>query len=413
MIIPIIVLAVVFLFIAVRQFGTIKLQIWQIMLSGALVVLFTGQISITDALLSINPDVMLFLFGMFVIGVAFEESGFLSDISFKMFRKVKNGNQLIFTVIFGMGFASAILMNDTIAIIGTPMMLLLAKNYNIDPKVLLLALAFAITTGSVMSPIGNPQNLLIATEGNIENPFLTFASYLLIPTIINLLVVSLFLKLFFKKSLAASLIQNRYNPVRDRNLYRLSTFSLLLLIFLISLKIILAFTSYNMDLKLVYIALLASVPIIVLSGKRVTIIKKVDWHTLVFFAAMFVLMKSVWDTGFFQASIDVMNIDVLMIPMILGMGVIISQFISNVPLVSLYIPMLIHTGASTKELMALAAGSTIAGNLLIFGAASNVIIIQNAEKKQGLTIGFFEFFKIGAPITIVNIVIYWSFFLLI
>jgi Na+/H+ antiporter NhaD/arsenite permease-like protein len=46
--------------------------------------------------------------------------------------------------------------------------------------------------------------------------------------------------------------------------------------------------------------------------------------------------------------------------------------------------------------VALAAGSTIAGNLTILGAASNVIIIQNAEKKGGVTLTFLEFVRIGA-----------------
>jgi Na+/H+ antiporter NhaD/arsenite permease-like protein len=59
--------------------------------------------------------------------------------------------------------------------------------------------------------------------------------------------------------------------------------------------------------------------------------------------------------------------------------------------------------------MALAAGSTIAGNLTILGAASNVIIIQNAEKKGGATINFLEFVKIGAPLTVINTLVYWLF----
>jgi Na+/H+ antiporter NhaD/arsenite permease-like protein len=57
--------------------------------------------------------------------------------------------------------------------------------------------------------------------------------------------------------------------------------------------------------------------------------------------------------------------------------------------------------------MALAAGSTLAGNLTILGAASNVIIIQNAEK-QGQTITFFEFLKVGIPMTVLQIMVYWG-----
>jgi len=55
--------------------------------------------------------------------------------------------------------------------------------------------------------------------------------------------------------------------------------------------------------------------------------------------------------------------------------------------------------------MALAAGSTIAGNLFILGAASNVIIIQLAEKK-GKTITFLDFAWVGIPLTILNMIVY-------
>ena len=66
MIISIILLAIVFVLIAVRQIGRLKLQIWQIMLFGALAVLLTGQITILDSIKAVNIDVMFFLFGMFL-----------------------------------------------------------------------------------------------------------------------------------------------------------------------------------------------------------------------------------------------------------------------------------------------------------------------------------------------------------
>jgi Na+/H+ antiporter NhaD/arsenite permease-like protein len=64
-----------------------------------------------------------------------------------------------------------------------------------------------------------------------------------------------------------------------------------------------------------------------------------------------------------------------------------------------------QAGGTTAQLMALAAGSTIAGNLTILGAASNVIIIQNAEK-HGVTLTFFEFMKVGLPLTVLQVLVY-------
>lgn len=409
MIIPIIILAIVFILIAVRQIGSIKLKIWQIMLFGATAVLITGQITPYDALKSINIDVMLFLFGMFVIGRALEDSGYLSHIFYRFFKKAKTANILLLLILFGFGFLSAFLMNDTIAIIGTPVVLLLAKNHKINSKPLLLALAFAVTTGSVLSPIGNPQNLLIAINGGIQNPFVAFLKYLFLPTIINLLAAYLLLKLFYREQFNKTKLDHSQEPVKDNALAFLSKISLALLVSLIIIKISLVILKINFDFRLTYIALLSMLPILLFSRERINIVKKIDWHTLLFFAAMFVLMESVWQAGFFQSLIEQLNVNLLTVPAIFAVSISLSQLISNVPLVALYLPMLLSAGASVKEMVALAAGSTIAGNLLILGAASNVIIIQNAEQRGDDAVTFLDFAKVGIPLTILNALIYWIF----
>lgn len=410
MILPIIVLSIVFVLIAIRQVGNVKFQIWQIMLFGAVAVLLTGQISPIDALKSINLDVILFLFGMFVVGQALEESGYLSHLSHKFFKKARSADYLLLFILFGFGLASAFLMNDTLAIIGTPVVLLLAKQHKISSKVLLIALAFSVTIGSVMSPIGNPQNLLIAINGKVINPFIRFFEYLAIPTIINLLVAFFLLKFFYKEQFHNNNLNHSEEPIKDSNLALISKISLVLIILSIIAKILIVSLNLQFDFRLTYVALASMLPILFFSPKRFGIIKRIDWHTLIFFAAMFVLMQSVWSSGFFQNIINNVNINILTIPMILLVSIILSQLISNVPLVALYLPLLIHAGAGTKEMIALAAGSTIAGNLLILGAASNIIIIQNAEKKAGETISFLEFAKIGIPLTIINTLIYYIWF---
>lgn len=173
----------------------------------------------------------------------------------------------------------------------------------------------------------------------------------------------------------------------------------------------------GIEFDLTYIALLAAAPILIFgkNNKRFKVLLQIDWRTLVFFAAMFVLMESVWEPGVFQAMIahDGPASTTTSVGAIMVTGVLVSQLISNVPFIALYLPLLMHLGASsTAQLMALAAGSTIAGNLLILGAASNVIIIQNAEK-MGETLTFWEFAKVGVPLTVLNVIVYRLGFLLI
>jgi Na+/H+ antiporter NhaD/arsenite permease-like protein len=407
--ISLITLIVVFVLIAVRQVGNIRFQIWHVMSLGALAVLLTGQISPTSALDSINIDVMLFLFGMFVVGQALEMSGFLSHLSYKYFKRAKSRDSLLLMILFGAGIASAFLMNDTLAIIGTPVVLLLARKHEMSPRLFLLALAFGITIGSVMSPIGNPQNLLIALNGGIENPFGTFLRFLFLPTIVNLYLAFLLLKRLYPNDFHDAELSHSQEPIRNHDLAVLSRVSLAIVLILVGVKVLSAIILTPITLPLTHIALAGCLPIVVGSKARWRIIKHIDWHTLMFFAGMFVLMESVWQSGFFQSVIREMHINIASSEMILAISIVLSQFISNVPLVALYQPMLMHATVTHTELMALAAGSTIAGNLFILGAASNVIIIQNAERKAKQTISFWEFARAGIPLTALNVVVFWLF----
>jgi Na+/H+ antiporter NhaD/arsenite permease-like protein len=410
--VSIIVLLVVFVLIAIRQIGRFRLQIWQAMLLGALSVLLTRQISPTGALKAVNLDVILFLFGMFVIGQALDESGYLSQLSSRLFRRAKTVHSLLLLILFGAGLISAFLMNDTLAIVGTPMMLQIARKTGIRPKLLLLSLAFSVTIGSVMSPIGNPQNLLVAINGNIPNPFVTFLRYLALPTLINLFLAYLILRSFYREQLRNELLNYSADPITDPALARLSKISLIIIALLVLARITISLLGLDIEFRLTYIALAAALPIILLSPRRLGLVRRIDWSTLVFFGAMFVLMQSVWDSGYFQNIIADLHLNLQSVGIIMVVSILLSQLISNVPLVALYLPVLSQLGAATKGLMALAAGSTIAGNFSILGAASNVIIIQNAEKKAGETLTFWEFVKIGIPLTAVNALVYWLFFLL-
>lgn len=400
----IIILVAVFVLIAIRQVGNVRLKIWQIMLVGGVLALVTGEIGPIDAALSVNLDVMFFLIGMFIVGEALHQSGYLAHISHRIFSRARSVDRLILMILFVIGGLSMLLMNDTLAIIGTPLVLMFAKKHDISPKLMLLTLAIAVTTGSVMSPIGNPQNLLIALDGGFENPFVTFFAYLAVPTVINLFVAFLVLRIFFKDEFTAERLDHGEEEITDPRLARLCKISLAAILVLIAVKIALVFFGSDFEMRLTYIALIGAAPIVLFSQRRIGVVRKIDWGTLVFFAAMFVLMQSVWNTGTFQNLLS--GTDVSELPMIMGLSVSVSQLISNVPFVALFMQMI--GSANQLGMIALAAGSTIAGNLFVLGAASNVIIIQNAEK-QGSTLTFLDFAKVGIPLTAVNVLVYWVF----
>ncbi|MCL5095043.1 MAG: SLC13 family permease [Candidatus Marsarchaeota archaeon] len=408
----VIVIIIVFILIAVRQIGKFRVKIWQAVLAGAIAVIITGQISIPAALPYINLTVIIYLIAIFILGGALTESNYIHYIFYKIFKHAKSVNKLIFLVIFSMGFSSMFLLNDTLAVIGAPVVMFFAIREKINPKLMLMSLAFAITIGSVASPIGNPQNLLIASSKLTSNPFLTFFSYLLIPTVINLFIAYIILRIFFKKEFNKKKLLHDKIAIKDKKLAKLCKFSLILFTLSIIIEIGISVLKINIDFNLAFIAIIAVIPILLFSDKRVSLLKNIDWSTIVFFISLFVLIGSVWQSGFFQGLITNMNLKINSIPVILIVNLIGSQIISNVPMVMLYLKLLVYSPMSGPAIAALAAGSTIAGNFLIFGAASNIIILQIAEKKYKETISFIDFAKIGIVVTFFNILIYWIFLII-
>ncbi|MEM4522595.1 MAG: anion transporter, partial [Nitrososphaeria archaeon] len=90
-------------------------------------------------------------------------------------------------------------------------------------------------------------------------------------------------------------------------------------------------------------------------------------------------------------------------------SILFSQILSNVPFAKFYVEYLKATSFSTPtqiEWITLAMASTIAGNLTLLGAASNIIIIEYLESYYNTTISFKEFFKYGLITTALNTIIY-------
>jgi len=171
----------------------------------------------------------------------------------------------------------------------------------------------------------------------------------------------------------------------------------------IGVRIVSGVSGSGPDIPIEYIALAAAVPVLLLTPDHRELVHRIDWYTLVFFASMFILMQSVYNTGFFQDLLPMQGqTDILLV---LASGIVVSQAISNVPFVALFQPALLTEGVSSAVILALAAGSTIAGNLTILGAASNVIVLEQAER-DGVSVSMVTFCRYGIPLTIVQFLIY-------
>ena len=412
------ILVAVFVAITVRQLLELKIQIWKIMLIGAVAALALGEISVPAAFSSINFGIIAFLIGMFIIGDALQQSGYLDSLSSRLFSKARDTYATLLLLTFGDGVLSMLLMNATLAIIGTPIVISLARSRGMRAEPFLMALAFSITTGSVTSPIGNPQNLLIAASSRLGEPFLTFFGYLLVPTVINLFITYAMLRFVYRRDLQKGNSRKDAHKVLPTGSKGSSTWNVKLSIILLAI----GFASYILY-SLAYpspqpqylfsIPLLASIPILLFYHDKKAIVSKMDWGTIIFFISLFIIVGSVWDSGVLQGIISGSSSLISSALYIFPVSIIFSQLISNVPLVALYLKILETTAKGVMPLMALAASSTIAGNLSILGAASNVIIIQGTEKKGERTINMKSFVKIGIPLTIIESFVYILFLVML
>ena len=82
---------------------------------------------------------------------------------------------------------------------------------------------------------------------------------------------------------------------------------------------------------------------------------------------------------------------------------VLSNLVSNVPAVLVFKPFVGHLANPTQAWLTLAMSSTLAGNLTVLGSVANLIVIQQARHK--VKIGFWEYFRVGAPLAILTILI--------
>ncbi len=400
------------------------------MVVGAILMISTSSISPLEALQSIDWRVIGFLFGMLVLTAGFEKSGLIDYIVLTILRRSNGSNRLLAGIIVGSGLLSALLVNDTIALLWTPIVLGIGSKLSADEdKPLLMPLAFGVTVGSALTPIGNPQNLLVALNSGISRPFTAFLTFLLIPTLVSLGLLFLICRLVFRKfyrKLDSNIARKKENgillrepssAISDWKLARQS--STLMGLLIISFGIAEAFPVLgDFGINISSLALAFGILLLVISEKRSILLWGMSWGVLVFFVGMFVVMRTVWDSGIGSRLLGILpspdpSERAQSVGSIMLVSILLSQILSNVPFVQLYAYNMHSIGIGPSNVvawMALAAGSTLAGNLSLLGAVSNVIILDATESRRRKPFSFLEFSTVGSLVTFITALIF--FFLL-
>jgi Na+/H+ antiporter NhaD/arsenite permease-like protein len=262
----------------------------------------------------------------------------------------------------------------------------------------LLALAMSANLGSVATLVGNPQNMIIGHLSRI--PFLRFTASLLPVAVAGLVILYLILILSFRKVLAQTVIvkPTDQRPALDRRLFIL-TLSVLALVF----------SGFIAGLNLAWTALAGGVLIMVLARRDThPVLKLVDWHLLVFFAALFIVVEGLGETGLpdqlFQSVRGFFGQSALSqawnFTWFSALG---SNIFSNVPFVLLAGKWINNFADPELTWKVMALATTFAGNLTIFGSVANIIVVESA--RGHVEVSFWDYARYGIPVTVLSLII--------
>jgi len=396
-------LAIAFITYALIALRSItKIPPWASMFFGGVLMIVFNVINLNFALKYINLDVILFLITIFIFSSALEVSGFLKYLAYYIISKFKTPKRIIMSIVIFSGLLSNFVTNDGISSSWTPIMLEASKQLKIDEKPFRYSLAFGVTIGSVMLPTGNPQNLLIALEGNLKQPFILFLEYLGVPTILNLAISSFIIYFIFRKYL-----YNKEIKVENIKIDDIHTAKIAIILLMITIILFFILSFFNIDILLG--SLFTSSLLLIIVKSRRDIVRRVDWSIIIFFIGLFLFTAGLINGGIISSLTSIFpapsSIFIIML-----ISILLSQVLSNVPMVAIYIPIMYTNNAiSIFDWLALAAGSTIAGNLTLIGAASNIIISESSESRGGKGFEFFEFIRYSIPILIENFLVLYLF----
>lgn len=390
-----------YILISLRNLGRFPLDRPAVALLGGALMLVAGILTPAQAIASINLDVILLLVGMMILVSGLDVCGFFDLVSTRIAAWAKNQVSFLAALMVATAFLSALVLNDAIALLMTPIVVRSTRALRVNPVPYLVALALAANIGSVATEIGNPQNAFIAIASGI--PFLTF-TVVLLPVMLVCLAVSIgIVWLVFRKDLASPL--TRTAPLEPIRLQR----SGLAVTLGIGLGVVVGFfLSTPPWLPLIALAggafVLFFLPFVSNAKARV-LVAKVDWTIVLFFVGLFVLLGGVQvsglssqiESGFTSASGGQSG----GLVWLTGLSALLSNLISNVPAVLLLAPL---ANGSNRLWLALASSSTLAGNATILGAACNIIVVQIAAR-DGVEVSMKQFVKVGLPVTLLTLLV--------
>jgi len=353
---------------------------------------------------------------MIVIGVI-EETGIFQWLAYQAYR-LSGGRPWLLVVILMVitAVASALLDNVTTMLLMTPMTIQIALSIGIAPLSLLLPEVLASNVGGISTLIGTPTNILIGSYARLTfNDFLINLTPGVVLAMAGLIVYVLIVyrrQLFARGSGPSEALLERLKEggriTQPQKLAKAGVVFAVMLAFFVA--------GERIHLEPAVTAIMGAVAMLVWVAPDIEeMLKVVDWTTLMFFIALFILVGAIQEVGLISiiaAGIGRVvgeNLTAAILVMVWA-AALLSGIIANIPFTAAMLPVVSFLtkavpGASNQVLYySLSIGSAMGGNSTLIGASANLVTAGIAER-AGYRITYLDFLKVGLPATILTVAI--------
>jgi Na+/H+ antiporter NhaD/arsenite permease-like protein len=395
--IVLLILTLTYLGMAAGRIAWLRVDRTGIALLAVIALLASGTMTLDDFGAAVHLPTMALLFAMMIVSAQFAESGFI-DLCARAIITTRGGTAALLALTVAIGGAlSAVLATDILIIAIAPLLIAGAQRRGLDPRPFAIALAAATNAGSAATLIGNPQNILLGAIGRLD--FWHFLAINGLPALVALVSVFVVVWLQWGRRMreTAGAFDETAEPPPGHPIDR---FQMIKAGVALVALLILFSTPLPREIGALIIAAL------LLANRRITsrtMIATVDWPLLLLVACLFAITDRLNDIGL-AARLLVLLSDSGLLPnnlvVLLPFALVTSNAIGSVPAAMLVLQ--IWPLPPESVLYSLALLSTLAGNLLLGGSLSTLLVVERAAA-MGAPVSFGDYARAGVPIALVSL----------
>ena len=388
-------------------------------LAGAMALVVTGVMSAHRALSYIDFNTIGLLVGMMVLVAIIRQSGLFEYVAIKAAKMVHGDPwKIMIAFILLTAVLSGILDNVTTVLLVGPMTIDIAKMLEINPVPFLMTQILASNAGGTATLIGDPPNIMIGSAANLS--FMDFLKNTGIAVVLVIIFMIVMMRFVYKKEIEVEGLDTSkiMNLDPDKSI---TDKPLLIKGVVVIVLVILGFIFHDqIGMETSVIALTAAAVMLIIGGVNVdNAIQDVEWTTIAFFMALFVVVGGLTETGVIKQVAAVIiertaGHPVMMMLILLWASALLSSFLNNIPFIATLIPLVLALKADGMDAeplwWAISLGACLGGNGTMIGASANVVL-SDISTKHGYPITFKSYLRVGMPFMLGSVFISMVFLL--